>query len=137
MQRDHVYSTTSTKSTAEFARAFEEAARKKGLVVHNQNTMDMSHTFGLHGVKVAEDFDLHMIQVCNPPKAAQSLSANPERAILMPKFIMTFTSDGATQIRFLTYSEENIKAVVENDDQFPESLAQTYKTIIGIIDEAK
>jgi len=137
MHKDHVYSTTSSKTTAEFASSFAEAAGTKGLVVHNQNTMDMSHTFGQHGVKVAEDFDLHMIQVCNPPKAAKSLSANPERAILMPKFIMTFSKDGVTQIRFLTYSEDNIKAVVADDEKFPGSLADTYKTIINLIDEAK
>ncbi|MCK5227387.1 MAG: DUF302 domain-containing protein, partial [Desulfobulbaceae bacterium] len=79
---------------------------------------------------------LHMIQVCNPAKAAKSLSANPERAILMPKFIMTFTKNNKTQIRFLRFSEDNIRSVVD-DDIFPESLAGTYKKIVEIIEEAK
>jgi hypothetical protein len=49
---------------------------------------------------------------------------------------MTFTQNGKTQIRFLSYSEDNIKAVVD-DDQFPGSLAETYNKIIEMIGEAK
>ena len=37
---------------------------------------------------------------------------------------------------FLSYSEENIRAVVD-DDVFPGSLAETYKKIHEMIDEAK
>ena len=98
--------------------------------------MEMSHTFGNHGAEVAEDFDLHMIQICKPEKAAKSLSANPERAVLMPKFIMTFTENDKTQIRFMHYSEDNIRSIV-NDEQFPASLAETYAKIISMIEEAK
>jgi len=78
--------------------------------------------------------DLHAL--CKPEKAAKSLSANPERAILMPKFIMTFTKHGKTQIRFLSFSEDNIRSVVD-DDVFPASLAETYKKIHDMIEEAK
>ena len=136
MQKDQVYATTSEKSATEFAQALGEVAKKNGFVIHNESTMDMAHSFGKHGAEVAEGFDLHMMQICKPEKAAKSLSGNPERAILMPKFIMTFSKDGKTQIRFLSYSEENIRAVVD-DDVFPSSLAETYKKIHAMIDEAK
>jgi len=136
MHKDQVYATTSEKSASEFAKSLGEVARKNGFVIHNENNMDMAHSFGQHGAEVAADFDLHMIQICKPDKAAKSLSANPERAILMPKFIMTFSKEGKTQIRFLSYSEENIRAVVD-DDVFPASLAETFKKIQEMIDEAK
>ena len=136
MQKDQVYATTSEKSADEFAKSLGEVASKNGFVVHNESTMDMAHSFGQHGAKVAEGFDLHMIQICKPEKAAKSLSGNPERAILMPKFVMAFSKDGKTQIRFLSYSEDNIRAVVD-DDVFPGSLAETYKKIHQMIDEAK
>jgi uncharacterized protein (DUF302 family) len=136
MQKDQVYATTSAKSASEFAKSLSEVAKKNGFVIHNESTMDMAHSFGQHGAEVAEDFDLHMMQICKPEKAAKSLTGNPERAILMPKFIMTFSKEGKTQIRFLSYSEDNIRAVVD-DDVFPGSLAETYKKIHEMIDEAK
>lgn len=136
MQKDQLYATETSKSTSEFAAALGEVCKKYGFIIHNETTMDMAHSFGKHGAEVAEGFDLHMMQVCKPEKAAKSLSANPERAILMPKFIMTFSKDGKTQIRFLSFSADNIKAVVD-DDVFPGSLAETYKKIHEMIDEAK
>jgi len=54
----------------------------------------------------------------------------------MPKFIMTFTQNGKTQIRFLSFSADNIRAVID-DEQFPASLAETYAKIIEMIEEAK
>lgn len=136
MKRDNVYSTETSKNNVQFVRDLGAVVKKYGFIVHNEDKMEMAHSFGAHGAEVAEDFDLHMIQICKPEKAAKSLSMNPERAILMPKFIMTFTQEGKTQIRFLSYSEDNIKAVVD-DDQFPGSLAETYTKIIEMIDEAK
>ena len=136
MQHDNLFVTETTKNNAQFVNDLGEAAKKYGFIIHNEDKMEMAHAFGNHGIEVAESFDLHMIQLCKPEKAAKSLSANPERAILMPKFIMTFTKNNKTQIRFLRFSEENIKNVV-NDDIFPGSLAETYKAIENIIEEAK
>jgi len=136
MTTDNLYIAETPKSNSQFVKDLSEIVRKNGFVVHNESTMEMAHTFGSHGAKVAEDFDLHMIQLCKPDKAAKSLSSNPERAVLMPKFIMTFTKDGKTQIRFMHYSEDNIRSLVD-DDQFPASLAVTYKKIIAMIEEAK
>lgn len=136
MKKDQLYSAETGKSTKDFVTALGAVAKKNGFVLHNESSMDMAHSFGRHGAQVAEGFDLHMMQICKPEKAAKSLSANPERAILMPKFVMTFTKNGRTQIRFLSFSEENIRAVVD-DDVFPASLAETYKKIIDMIEEAK
>ncbi len=136
MQKDNVYAGETTKSNSQFVQDLIVEAKKYGFIIHNEDKMEMAHSFGAHGVEVADDFDLHMIQLCKPQKAAKSLQANPERAILMPKFIMTFTQNNKTQIRFLRFSEENIKSVVD-DQQFPASLAETYDKIIEIIEEAK
>ncbi len=136
MQPDNLYVSETSKNNDQFVKDLSETVNKYGFIVHNETTMEMSHTFGKHGAEVAEDFDLHMIQICKPGKAAKSLSANPERAVLMPKFIMTFTENDKTQIRFMHYSEENIRSIVD-DDQFPASLAETYAKIISMIEEAK
>mgnify|MGYP005843299865 CR=1 FL=1 len=54
----------------------------------------------------------------------------------MPKFVMVFSKDGKTQIRFLRYSAAIIRKVVD-DEKFPASLAATYETIVKMIEEAK
>jgi uncharacterized protein (DUF302 family) len=136
MQTDRLYASETAKTNSQFVRDLSETVRKYGFIIHNESTMEMVHTFGRHGAEVAEDFDLHMIQICKPEKAAKSLSTNPERAVLMPKFIMTFTEKDKTQIRFLHHSEDNIKSIVD-DAQFPASLAETYRKIISMIEEAK
>lgn len=136
MNRDNLYATETNKSNRQFVADLGSVVKKHGFIIHNENTMEMAHSFGKHGAAVAEGFDLHMIQLCKPEKAAKSLSANPERAVLMPKFIMTFTQNGKTQIRFLSYSADNIRAVVD-DEQFPLSLAETYQKIVSMIEEAR
>ena len=133
---DHLYAVESEKSTAQFAADLGKVVKKYGFIIHNESTMDMAHSFGQHGAEVAKEFDLHMIQICKPEKAAKSLHANPERAILMPKYVMTFSKNGKTQIRFFYFSQENIRAMVD-DDVFPGSLAETYEKIISMIEEAK
>lgn len=131
-----LYKAETSKPVDEFVKDLNSAAKKRGFIIHNEDKMEMAHSFGKHGIEVAEGFDLHMIQICNPGKAAKSLQKNPERAILMPKFVMTFTKNGKTQIRFLSYSREMIANVID-DPEFPGSLEETYKNIIAMIEEAK
>lgn len=136
MRPDNLYAAETNKTNNRFVADFAKIASQYGFVIHNESTMEMAYTFGRHGVEVADEFDLHMMQICKPEKAARSLSINPERAVLMPKFIMTFTKNGRTQIRFLRYSEDNIRTIID-DDEFPSSLAETYAKIIAMIEEAR
>ena len=131
-----IYRAETQKPVMQFVADLATAAARRGFFIHNESKMDMAHTFGRHGVKVAEGFDLHMIQICKPGKAGQSLSKNPERAVLMPKFVMTFTRDGKTQIRLLRYSREMIATLVD-DPEFPESLASSFQDIVNMIEEAR
>lgn len=136
MKKNQVVAAQTEKSPAEFASSLGKVLQKNGFIINNESTMDMAQAFQGHGAEVADGFDLHMIQICKPDKAAKSLSANPERAILMPKFVMAFSQDGKTQIRFLSYSAEDIRGVVD-DEVFPVSLAETYAKISSMIDEAR
>ena len=136
MKKDQAYATQTAKSVRDYVQSLGAVLHRNGFIINNEATMDMALAFKAHGAEVAPDFDLHMIQVCKPEKAAKSLSANPERAILMPKFVMVFSRNGETQIRFLSYSPEDISSLVE-DDVFPSALAETYVKIRSMIDEAK
>jgi len=132
----NVYSARSNKPVPQFVADFAEVVKSNDFVINNSGTMNMKETFGAHGGSVPDDFDLHMIQVCKPTKADKSLTANPERAILMPKFVHVFSKDNMTQVRYLSYTEEQITGLVPDDAKFPESLAQTFAKICAMIDEA-
>jgi uncharacterized protein (DUF302 family) len=136
MKKDQVFAAQTEKSPADYARSLGAVLQKNGFIINNESTMDMAQAFQAHGAEVAPGFDLHMIQICKPDKAAKSLSANPERAILMPKFVMVFSREGKTHVRFLSYSAEDIRGVVD-DEVFPGSLAETYTKIKSMIEEAK
>lgn len=135
MTTDHLYCVETKKSPARFAADFKDVAGRQGFIVANESHMDMARAFRDHGAAVDESFDLHMLQVCKPDKAAGSLQANPERAILMPKFVMVFSDEQATKVRFHHYCRETIASLVDCPT-FPDSLAETYQKIIAMIEEA-
>ena len=95
----------------------------------------MVRHFGHQGVALAEDFDLHMVQVCSPKKAAQSLSENLERAVLLPQFIVVFTQNHKTQIRMLRYGRELVAELVDDAD-FPEINSAMCGNLVSAIHEA-
>lgn len=134
---ENLYAIESKKSVTSFVEDFVTIVAANDFVINNAATMNMKQTFIEHGGKVPEDFDLHMIQICKPTKADKSLTANPERAILMPKFVHVFSKDNTTQVRYLSHSVDDIAELVRGDDTFPESLAQTFNTIRAMIDEAR
>lgn len=136
MDHNDLYRAETRKSPATFASDFAGVLKKYGFIINNADTMDMGKTFRAHGADAGEGFDLHMIQVCKPEKASQSLAANPERAILMPKFVMAFSKGGKTQLRFMSYSGADISAMVD-DLVFPGSLAESFQKIREMIDEAR
>ncbi len=123
-----LYRGESAKPVWQFVADLKETGLRSGLLIHNEDHMEMAHTFGSHGVQVAEGFDLHMIQICKPEKAAVSLQKNPERAALMPKFITVFSSEGRTQVRFLRYNSQMIEELVQ-DAEFAVSVGSTYNEI--------
>ena len=136
MQSTTLYTAETRKSLSDFLRDLSQAAGDRGFVIHNEDKMEMSHTFGQHGIEVAEGFDLHMIQICKPEKAAASLSVNPERAALMPKFITTFSKNGTLQIRMLVYGQDLIQELID-DQEFAQSVQASYQSIIDMIEQAK
>lgn len=130
-----IYHAETSKSVNQFIKDFAVAASNHGFLIHNEDKMEMAHTFGTHGVEVAEGFDMHMIQVCKPAKAAMTLSKNPERSVLLPKFVIVFTKDGKTVIRMLRFSAERVAELID-DAEFPNSVVESFNSIIATIEEA-
>ncbi len=136
MNQADIYQTETKKPLADYVAALDAVATRRGFSIHNRSNMAMADAYRANNLPMSSDFDLHMIQVCKPEKSSQSFQANIERAPLMPKFIVVFSKDDATQVRFLSYRKELIASLVPGDAQFPESLAQSYAVIREMIDEA-
>jgi len=136
-RNENLYVTESAKSVAQFVADFSIVVKANKFVISNFESMNMKTTFHEHGGEVPDDFDLHMIQLCKPTKADKSLTANLERAIMMPKFVHVFSQDDRTQVRYLSYNPEHITALVPDDPGFPKSLTQSFAQIRAMIDEAK
>ena len=118
-----------------FIRDLIVTAETGGFRIHNLDSMAMAQTFRSHDQPVEDGFDLHMVQLCKPAKAARSLQGNPERAVLMPKFIIAFSRDNMTQVRFLSYAGETVRQMVD-DDTFPASLSESYDETHALITRA-
>jgi uncharacterized protein (DUF302 family) len=136
MTQTEIYQATTKKPLASYVADLDTAATRRGFSIHNRSNMAMAETYRVHNIPMPENFDLHMIQVCKPEKSSGSFQTNIERAPLMPKFIMVFTKEETTQVRFLYYSKELIAELVPGDESFPEALAQTYEGIIDMINKA-
>jgi hypothetical protein len=136
-RNENLYQAETSKSSAQFANDFKAVCKKHAFVINNSDSMYMKETFRAHGGEVPDHFDLHMMQVCKPTKADKSLTVNPERAILMPKFVMVYSKDDTTQIRYMSYSAADVAEMVPDDPKFPVSLAETSAKIRSMIDEAR
>ena len=130
-----IYRNATDKPIAVFLKDLDAALTGRGFLIHNREKMKVGETFAAHDVPVPEGFDVHMIQVCHPAKAGKSMGANPERAPLIPKFIVAFSRDEATQVRMLRY-RESFAAALLDDDAFPASLAQSFESLTEAIEEA-
>ena len=123
------------KSVEEVIADLQKASSGTGFMIHNEDKMEMANTFGSHGVEVAEGFDLHMVQICNPEKASTSLQKNPERAALIPKFVTIFSQNGKTQMRLLRLNPIMIEELLQ-DKEFATASSKNYDTIIELVDKA-
>ena len=131
----NIYKNQTNKPLAQFITDFTANATKRGFLIHNADKMSMAAIFGHHNISSPAGFDLHMLQLCKPEKASKSLFKNPERSVLMPKFVMLFTKEGKTQIRFLYYSQDAVRSILD-DEEFPQSLDESYKAIIAMIEDS-
>jgi len=135
MDQTSIYTITTDKPLPLFIDALDRIMSHLGFIIHNRETADMAAAFGRHDLRVPPEFDLQMIQICKPAKAALSLGKNPRRAALMPRFITAFSEEGGTVVQFLMHGRNEVSRLLD-DPEFPDSLTETYRTIITMIEAA-
>jgi len=63
---------------------------------------DMKKTYVNKNLKIADDFEYRIIQICNAPKSHKALtSMNFDMGIMMPKSIIVARENGKTTLRFM------------------------------------
>lgn len=130
-----VFRTETEKSIVDFIKSLGKSMAMHGFIIHNEEKMEMVRHFGHQGVALADGFDLHMVQVCAPKKAAQSLTENLERAVFLPQFIIVFTKNKKTQVRMLRLGSELVAELVDDAD-FPEINEAVSDSLVSAITEA-
>ncbi len=97
---------------------------------------DMRHVYGIRGVNVAGDFDVHSIMVCSFEGSYRSILQNPERAavIFEARQILLYTRDGATIVNYLPFPKDFVKQVLPEDEAFAEGLAKSCQRVIGLME---
>lgn len=130
-----IYQACTDKTIPEFIKDLGRSMTMSGFIIHNEDRMEMARHFGFHGVEVAEDFDLHMVQVCAPKRSAQALKGSHERAVLMPRFIVVFGRDGETQVRLLRLGEELVRSLID-DEEFVQLNVAVCNDLRAAIEEA-
>ncbi|ODS42082.1 MAG: hypothetical protein MSIBF_01705 [Candidatus Altiarchaeales archaeon IMC4] len=132
MKNVEIFNAKTDKSAKDFIDCLKVSAKQSGFIVRDIH--DMGHIFSENGIAVSDDFNYYMIQICNPEKAYKSLSDNPERGVLIPKFVMVFedAKNKTTEIRFLNYNADFVKSLFEKDAAFQKSPPESCKTITKI-----
>ena len=133
--RTGVFRAETEKPIAVFISDLARLMALNGFIIHNEEQMEMVHHFGHHGVELAGGVNLHMLQVCAPKRAAQSLQENIERAVLLPRHIIVFSRDGRTQVRMLCISGE-LAAELVDDGAFPELYENVSASLVSAIRDA-
>ena len=137
MRKNHFFSAISKKSPGQFIENMRENAPKFGFKVHE--VVDMKELYTGYGVKVTDNFEVYTLTLCSPQKSYKSITKNPERnaAIIQQKHIIVYRDEnGNTVINYLLLPKEFLEAIFPRDKEFPESIKESCRKRIGIIEES-
>ena len=92
--------------------------------VHN-----MKETYTKKNLKVADDFEYRIIQICNSPKSHKALnSMSYDMGVMMPKSIIVSRENGKTTMRFMKMKPWMVSMMFPELDIVPMS-----KMVTGVI----
>jgi len=137
VENRNLFTTTSKKSMQDFIDSVKENAPRFNFGV--RHVFDMREEYGNQNVNVDDDFRLYQIIVCNYVKSYKSMSKNIERAavLLQPKQIVAYTEKGVTTINYLPFTKEIVEGALPQDEEFRQSLPESCKRIVKLIEASK
>jgi uncharacterized protein (DUF302 family) len=106
---------------------FEKVIESLNIVVKENNFAvvsihNMNETYQKKNLKIAEDFEYRIIQICNAPKSHKALTKMSfDMGVMMPKSIIVARENGKTTLRFMKMKPWMVSMMFPDIDIVPMS----------------
>jgi len=135
MENTYLYRTKTSKSVQGFIESLKENASKFDYYV--RYVFDKRQEYEQRGISVDDHFNAYQIMLCS--FNYKGLQKNIERlaVLLLPKQVVAYGRNGVTNILYLPFSEEFIREVLPEDEQFAVNQSKACQRIIKLIEASK
>ena len=129
------YRTSSQKSVQDYIESLKDNAIKFNYYV--RYVFDKRQEYEQHGIDVDDHFNAYQVMVCS--FNYKGLQKNIERlaVLLLPKQIVVYSKEGVTTILYLPLSEEFIREVLPEDEEFAINQTKACHRIITLIETSR
>ncbi|HIJ69896.1 MAG TPA: hypothetical protein HPP87_00865 [Planctomycetes bacterium] len=135
MENTYLFRAKSSKSVQDFIESLKENASKFDYYV--RYVFNKRQEYEQRGISVEDHFNAYQVMLCS--FNYKGLQKNIERlaVLLLPKQVVVYERDGVTNILYLPFSEEFIREVLPEDEQFAVNQSKACRRIIKLIEASK
>ena len=135
MENTYLFRAESSKSVQDFIESLKGNASKFDYYV--RYVFDKRQEYEQRGISVDDHFNAYQVMVCS--FNYKGLQKNIERlaVLLLPKQIVVYSKAGVTTILYLPFSEEFIREILPEDEEFAVNQTKACQRIIKLIEASK
>jgi len=135
MENTYLFRAESSKSVQDFIESLKGNASKFDYYV--RYVFDKRQEYEQRGISVDDHFNAYQVMVCS--FNYKGLQKNIERlaVLLLPKQIVVYSKEGVTTILYLPFSEEFIREILPEDEEFAVNQTKACQRIIKLIEASK
>ena len=135
MENTYLFRAKSSISVQDFIESLKENASKFDYYV--RYVFNKRQEYEQRGISVDDHFNAYQVMLCS--FNYKGLQKNIERlaVLLVPKQIVVYSKEGVTTILYLPFSEEFIREVLPEDEQFAVNQSKACQRIIKLIEASK
>jgi len=135
MENSYLFRANSSKSVQDFIESLKENASKFDYYV--RYVFNKRQEYEQRGISVDDHFNAYQVMLCS--FNYKGLQKNIERlaVLLLPKQVVVYSKEGVTTILYLPFSEEFIREVLPEDEQFAVNQSKACQRIIKLIEVSK
>ena len=135
MENTYLFRAKSSKSVQDFIESLKENASKFDSYV--RYVFNKRQEYEQRGISVDDHFNAYQVMLCS--FNYKGLQKNIERlaVLLLPKQVVVYNREGVTNILYLPFSEEFIREVLPEDEQFAVNQSRACQKIIKLIEASK
>ena len=132
MENTYLFRANSSKSVQGFIESLKENASKFDYYV--RYVFNKRQEYEQRGISVDDHFNAYQVMLCS--FNYKGLQKNIERlaVLLLPKQVVVYSKEGVTTILYLPFSEEFIREVMPEDEQFAVNQSKACQRIIKLIE---